>query len=442
MRVLLFVLLALTALPVWAQLPYGPAENMRDRFFTDNVAYEYGEPIMVYLQRYNAGASPLAYLSSDCPPLFIADGFPVMSACPTLDYLHEFAPGDGYELSYTLYPDSLGFPALEGNVHELVLFGHSFVDAFAPATVSVNAPQYLGGQLLVNVRQDADPAEVETVMRALNAVDRDGPYGPTWMIEGMTPEQAVEAYGDRPIFESFEPFRPHPTLTSEASLVIADEDVIVSARTNQAAYLPDDTVHVSIALTNHSDETVILDYGTGIEAFFTVDPGARCTPCVGIAESHTTAVGSGGRINFESSDNGHNNPECFRFVPAQCGLEPGSYTLNAYAIHYYAPAVVPFTVLPPVSNEPETIPATSALTAAPNPFVDRTTLSLALADAQRIEAVAYDVLGRRVAMLHDGPLGAGTHTLPFEAARLPAGVYVVRVTGDDLALTRRVTLAR
>ncbi|MEM8558004.1 MAG: T9SS type A sorting domain-containing protein [Bacteroidota bacterium] len=442
MRVLLSILLALMALPVWAQLPYGPAENMRERFVADKPGYEYGESITVHLQRYNAGASPLAYLSSDCPPLFQADGFPVLAPCPAADFLHEFAPGGGYELSYTLYPDSLGFPALEGNVHELVLFGHSFVDAFAPATVSVFSPQYLGGQLLVDLRDDADPAEVETVMRALNAVDRDGPYGPTWMIEGMTPEQAVDAYGDRPIFESFEPFRPHPALTSEASLVIVDEDVIVSARTDQAAYFPDDTVQVSIALTNHSDETVVLNYGSGIEAFFTVDPGARCTPCAGIAESHTTGVGSGGRINFESSDNGHNYPECFRFVPAECGLEPGSYTLNAYAIHYYAPAVVPFTVLPPVSNEPETIPGTSALTAAPNPFSERTTLALALPAAQHIEAVAYDVLGRRVAMLHDGPLGAGTHTLAFEAAQLPAGVYVVRVTGDDLALTRRVTLAR
>ncbi|MEL7362973.1 MAG: T9SS type A sorting domain-containing protein [Bacteroidota bacterium] len=83
-----------------------------------------------------------------------------------------------------------------------------------------------------------------------------------------------------------------------------------------------------------------------------------------------------------------------------------------------------------------------ALTATPNPFAPRTTLSLTLPAAQRIEAVVYNVLGRRVAVLHEGVLTAGTHALPFEAAQLPAGVYVVRVLGDDLALTRRVTLAR
>ncbi|MEM8558005.1 MAG: T9SS type A sorting domain-containing protein [Bacteroidota bacterium] len=120
----------------------------------------------------------------------------------------------------------------------------------------------------------------------------------------------------------------------------------------------------------------------------------------------------------------------------------GNYTVRGYVNGYFSPVEVPIFVAPATANQSETIPAASALTAAPNPFVDRTTLSLALPDAQRIEAVAYDVLGRRVAVLHDGPLGAGTHALTFEATQLPAGVYVVRVTGDELALTRRVTLAR
>ncbi|MEL6446122.1 MAG: T9SS type A sorting domain-containing protein [Bacteroidota bacterium] len=95
-----------------------------------------------------------------------------------------------------------------------------------------------------------------------------------------------------------------------------------------------------------------------------------------------------------------------------------------------------------VANEAETVPVGTALTAAPNPFSTQTTLSLTLPAALDVEAVAYDVLGRRVAVLHEGVLAAGTHALTFEAARLPAGVYVVRVLGDDLALTRRVTLAR
>jgi hypothetical protein len=43
-------------------------------------------------------------------------------------------------------------------------------------------------------------------------------------------------------------------------------------------------------------------------------------------------------------------------------------------------------------------------------------------------AAVYDVLGRRVATLVEGPLGAGTHTLTTTSAELPPGVYVIRAT--------------
>ncbi|HLA63915.1 MAG TPA: hypothetical protein VK610_05780, partial [Rhodothermales bacterium] len=40
----------------------------------------------------------------------------------------------------------------------------------------------------------------------------------------------------------------------------------------------------------------------------------------------------------------------------------------------------------------------------------------------------YDALGRRVAVLHDGPLAAGPAALALDAGRLVPGVYVVRAT--------------
>jgi hypothetical protein len=54
----------------------------------------------------------------------------------------------------------------------------------------------------------------------------------------------------------------------------------------------------------------------------------------------------------------------------------------------------------------------------------------------------YDVLGREVAVLHDGPLAAGAHRLALDASRLPPGVYVVRAVGAGLGLRRSVTVAR
>jgi photosystem II stability/assembly factor-like uncharacterized protein len=80
--------------------------------------------------------------------------------------------------------------------------------------------------------------------------------------------------------------------------------------------------------------------------------------------------------------------------------------------------------------------------ASPNPSRGAARLTLGVGEAQHVTAALYDALGRRVALLHDGALEAGTHALAFDGAGLPGGVYVVRVTGETFAATRRVTLVR
>jgi hypothetical protein len=55
----------------------------------------------------------------------------------------------------------------------------------------------------------------------------------------------------------------------------------------------------------------------------------------------------------------------------------------------------------------------------------------------------YDVLGRRVAVLHDGPLAAErTERLALSAQGLASGVYLVRVAGEAFTATRRLTVVR
>ena len=84
----------------------------------------------------------------------------------------------------------------------------------------------------------------------------------------------------------------------------------------------------------------------------------------------------------------------------------------------------------------------------PNPASGAASVRVSVAEAAADAAVSvYDALGRRVALLHDGPLAAGAHALAFEASTLPAGVYVVhvRVTpegGGAWTEVRRVTVAR
>ena len=96
------------------------------------------------------------------------------------------------------------------------------------------------------------------------------------------------------------------------------------------------------------------------------------------------------------------------------------------------------------ADEPGAAPdAIDLSTAAPNPFRTSTALTLTVPTAQRVTVEAFDVLGRRVAMLFEGAVAAGEPlALTLQAEALPSGFYVVRAAGEDFVRTHRVTLLR
>jgi ELWxxDGT repeat protein len=97
----------------------------------------------------------------------------------------------------------------------------------------------------------------------------------------------------------------------------------------------------------------------------------------------------------------------------------------------------------PVANEPSTTPQSVRLLAPhPNPAQDHATISFEIAEAGTVRVEVFDVLGRRVALLADGPVAAGEHSLTWKAGTLPSGLYLVRLTSGDTAETQRLTLAR
>ena len=80
---------------------------------------------------------------------------------------------------------------------------------------------------------------------------------------------------------------------------------------------------------------------------------------------------------------------------------------------------------------------------APNPSARASTLWLTTASTADVRADLVDVTGRVVGVLYAGPVVAGVPlALRADRGDLPAGVYVVRVTGGGERLTRRVTFVR
>ena len=95
----------------------------------------------------------------------------------------------------------------------------------------------------------------------------------------------------------------------------------------------------------------------------------------------------------------------------------------------------------PTDAEPGAETSALALAAAPNPFTRSATITLALPAPGAARVAAYDVLGREVAVLHEGPLAAGRHPLALEGGLAP-GLYLVRATAGGGSVTVRVTKSR
>ncbi|PAP75479.1 hypothetical protein BSZ37_02965 [Rubrivirga marina] len=83
-----------------------------------------------------------------------------------------------------------------------------------------------------------------------------------------------------------------------------------------------------------------------------------------------------------------------------------------------------------------------ALHVAPNPVAGRGTVTVEVGPAESVRLGVYDVLGREVARLVDGPLVPGAHEVAFDASALAPGVYVLRLATERERIARRVTVVR
>lgn len=87
---------------------------------------------------------------------------------------------------------------------------------------------------------------------------------------------------------------------------------------------------------------------------------------------------------------------------------------------------------------PETAQLLTNLNAFPSPFTSTATVSYTLSQNSEVEIEVFDVTGKLVTKLANGPQTAGTHTLNWEAPTLEAGVYFIRMKAGDAIITRRI----
>ncbi|MBU1700644.1 MAG: T9SS type A sorting domain-containing protein [Candidatus Eisenbacteria bacterium] len=76
----------------------------------------------------------------------------------------------------------------------------------------------------------------------------------------------------------------------------------------------------------------------------------------------------------------------------------------------------------------------------PNPFKPSTTISFSLPEASSVVIKVFDITGRRVATLADGPYEAGVHNVRWEAKGVSSGIYFCRIQTGAHVATRRMML--
>ncbi len=78
----------------------------------------------------------------------------------------------------------------------------------------------------------------------------------------------------------------------------------------------------------------------------------------------------------------------------------------------------------------------------PNPFNPSTKISFTIPKADHVSVVVYDMLGKEISTLIDSDLGAGTHTVTFDAKTLASGTYIYRIRSGEFVQERTMQLIK
>ena len=95
-----------------------------------------------------------------------------------------------------------------------------------------------------------------------------------------------------------------------------------------------------------------------------------------------------------------------------------------------------------IENGNETVKSFNLEQNYPNPFNPSTVVRFTLDAGRQTSLKVYDLLGREVAVLVNGALPAGAHSVAFDAAGLPSGVYMYKLEAGGQSMTRRMTLVK
>jgi flagellar hook assembly protein FlgD len=109
---------------------------------------------------------------------------------------------------------------------------------------------------------------------------------------------------------------------------------------------------------------------------------------------------------------------------------------------------VPLALNFPLADAPPVVVDRVALSpGVPDPFRESVDFQLSLPRAGQVRLTAFDLAGRRVRTLWDGPREAGVHHITWDGRdesgqRIAPGIYWLALEADRVRTTRRVVRLR
>ncbi len=222
--------------------------------------------------------------------------------------------------------------------------------------------------------------------------------------------------------------------------------------------LPEDsvltfTLTVNDGVNDSAPDTVLVTVTAGPNDAPTANAGADQT----VAEGATVTLSGSGTdpegasltydwdapMGIDLSDSTLQNQEFT--APTQLLSDASlEFTLTVNdGVNDSAPDTVLVTVTAGGNTEDPELPTEVELSQNyPNPFKLQTTIDYGLPRAGDVRLIVYDMLGREVDMLVDGPQAAGRHTVRSGANDLPGGVYVYRLAVGEKTIVRTMVLVK
>jgi len=78
----------------------------------------------------------------------------------------------------------------------------------------------------------------------------------------------------------------------------------------------------------------------------------------------------------------------------------------------------------------------------PNPFNPVTAITFDLPEYSKVTITVFDLLGKEVARLVDGPMNAGSHSIQFNGANLASGVYFYQIKAQHFTSVKKMILLK